>query len=495
MKMFNKVMSVVLGMLLAVPAVNAQKATPESYMRSSLYTVLLVSKDQNAKLDKEAVTEGAGASLIKSFSKGQKEESEMSPSEAPQNAFFTIEMPDQFNDHNLYYRLIDFDSYSQNVTDDDKNAVQAKKKKGGFGKMLGNVAKSSVGISTDNPNSVVDELGAATVYRWLTKEHYPDSLVAKWFDYNKTADVWDLDLIIERGLQDVSPEERAQAQAAGLERSLIQSRGMELINNTYVIAINLRFRSNQAIVAEAEAVTGGLATSLLGSAGSLATTALSAGAAAAAGEGFQVQAKVYLFKLVWDQNAENRFGEEIFAKKASLDDLINSGICKVEYVGTEKAGARVRQSLTNKTAQDVLIARATTRAIDNAIAKLQEKYEVFRTAFPIARVADGKVYAKVGMKEGITKGDEYEILEMQEDPKTGKTIYKPVGKVKAIDKQIWDNRAGAAEDVAEEIAEAAEKNEDVKAAQDYVALGETAFEGAKKGQDYTGYYLRLKKKK
>ena len=102
--------------------------------------------------------------------------------------------------------------------------------------------------------------------------------------------------------------------------------------------------------------------------------------------------------------------------------------------------------------------------------------------------------AKVGMKEGISKNDEYEILEQTIDKK-GNLVWKSVGKVKAVDKKIWDNRVGAAEDFAEDQAEAQEKGKELSEEANYANLGFTTFKGAKKNQDYTGYFLRLKKKK
>ena len=130
--------------------------------------------------------------------------------------------------------------------------------------------------------------------------------------------------------------------------------------------------------------------------------------------------------------------------------------------------------------------RATARAIDEAIIKLQNSHEEFRTVLPILG-GDGNetIYSAIGTKEGLNEKDEYEILEKQED-KDGKTVYKSIGTVKAVKGTIWNNAYGAADEVAEN-----EKATDAdRAALDY---GYTQFKG-KKG-DYRGYYLRLKKKK
>lgn len=485
-----------LASMAIAPAANAQEAasasaSPEDFMRSSIYTVLIQSDEQDQILEEEARKESSGATLIKSFAdtdaKRAANSDSVSISKSPQYCFLEIPIPDQFNDHNLGIRIINLEEWLANATDADQKAAEAfvpKKKKGGFGSMLGKVAAQSVNLDLParNFNEKFDKVAPVAMYRFLKENHIGDSLVAKWYNYGVDANVWDQNLIIARGRQDLSEADKEQARLRGMEDNETRIRGRKLVENTYLVMLNLRFRSNQAIVAEAEAVADALA----GSKGGL--SLLAAGASAAAGEGFQVGVEAYLFHLVWNKEIETKFAEDIFSKKASLQDLINSGLCKLEYIGKEKSSARVRQSITNTTPQNVLIRRATERAIDNAYAKLQEKYDIFRTAFPVSKSENGMVYARVGMKEGIEKGDEYEILEQQED-KEGNLIWKQIATVKAVDKQIWDNRAGAVDDRKDMSAEEAEKEVD------YTSLGQTAFQGGKKNQDYTGYYLRLKKKK
>jgi len=53
--------------------------------------------------------------------------------------------------------------------------------------------------------------------------------------------------------------------------------------------------------------------------------------------------------------------------------------------------------------------------------------------------------AKIGLKEGLEKGDKFEVLEQIMD-KNGRTRYKRKGVIKVDKKQIWDNRFMAAEE-------------------------------------------------
>lgn len=123
-----------------------------------------------------------------------------------------------------------------------------------------------------------------------------------------------------------------------------------------------------------------------------------------------------------------------------------------------------------------------------ALAKLQVENEVFRTTVPISKSADGFLYAKIGSKEGVNEGDEYEVLEQQLDEKTNKMIYKKVASAKVEKNGVWFNTTGADEIIAN--AEGAEA-EAMKAAQE---LGYTKLKVGKKN-DFSGYYLRLSKKK
>lgn len=484
---------------ITIPALRAQEqaatSSPESYLRSSLYTIIIQSNEQDKILEEESQKQGSGTSLIKSLAGTDKKRAEndnIDVVKAPQLAFASIPIPDQFNNHNLGVRIINYEQLLEMVTDDDRKEFEnaGAKKKGGFGKFMGALAQgATASVGLDNPNSAFnnkfDKDAPAVLSRFFKNNHVADSMVAKWFNYNNNA--WDMNYIAEKGSEGLKEEEKQAARLRGMETNAIESRGRKLLENTYFIAFNLRFRSNQAIVAEAEAIAKAVG-SQFGGYGSLAALAVGAGAGAAAGDGFQVQTQAYLFRLVWNPEIETKFAEEIFAKNASLEDLINSGICKLEFVGKEKASARVRQSITNTTPQSVLVGHATERAIDNSYAKLQEKFEVFRTAFPISKSENGEIFARVGMKEGIEAGDEYEILEETED-KNGNIVWKKIGTAKAVKEQIWDNRAGAAEDFANMTEEEKAKEKD------YTSLGFTTFKGGKKNQDYTGYYLRLKKKK
>lgn len=465
----------------------------QNFKRSSLYTILLTSDTQN-KYYEDETAKGEGASelmsIAKSFAKTDQKKAandsiEGSIFSLPSRVFTTIEIPNQFNDHNLQWRVINFDSIKGLVTEEDLATYAPKKKSKGAG--IGAFAKGMAGMSTegDNINSQFDKYAPAVINKFFNTNHIPEEIIAKWYCYSPEGEQhWSDAFVLDRGQYNFTPDELAKASTDMSLRSKIDQTAFDLIGNTYVLAVNLRFRSYQAIVAEAAALAEAVG-SQFGGIGSLASKVASAGASAATGDGYTVQAVSDLYRLVWNDDINQQFAVDVFEKNATLEDLINLGICKLEFVGSEKSSSNIRQSLFSDKPISSLVTRATARAIDEAIIKLQNSHEEFRTVFPIIGGSGETVFAAIGTKEGLTEKDEYEILEARED-KNGAVTYKPVGTVKAVKGKIWNNAFGAQEEV-EENAKATDADREA------LNYGYTEFKG-KKG-DYTGYFLRLKKKK
>ena len=488
----------------------AQSEEPD-YLRSSLYTVIIKSDEQNKRLEEENNQEvgnlitSTAKSIANTDAKKAANDNNGPLTELPAQVFVSIPIPPQFNDHNLATRIIEYDVLQAGMGESDiesarnaldpegKKGLKKKSKAGGFMKGL---ASGALGAASGKDESTmlksdpVDDYGAAVVLKFIDTNNIPAQVVAKWFDYDANgAQHWGDKTFNERALNSLSIQEQGmdganQTLAAGKKAAL-------LLPQTYLLATNLKFRSNQAIMAEAQAMANA-AGSMLGGYGQLASQVAGAAAGAAAGDGYTVQANSYLFKLIWNDEVEEQIAK-LMQENATLEDLIASGLAQLEFVGKEKAGARVRQSLFSDKPISSLVQRATARAVDASIAKLQEKHEEFRSIFPISSTnADGSINVKIGTREGVSKGDQYAILEQQED-KDGKIIYKQIATVKPDEKKIWNNLAGAEEELAEN--QANEKGKDKDFDDSAVNLGYTTFTGGKKGQDYKGYYVQLKKKK
>lgn len=497
---------------ICVPAASAKTAATDSlvnnYMRSSIYTIIVNSKAQNERFKKEAAEANAAANsdvilgTAKAFAntdaKKAANETEDDIFGLPAEIFPTIEIPAQFNDHNLAERVLDFDALRAKVTDEERDKYNPKTKNQKAGAFAKGLAGGLMGAASGKEESSmlktdeVDDYLPAVLHKYFEQNNTAANLLAKWYSYDAANNDahWKLDLIVDRGNYNFTQEDLQRAAQDQAIANKIANTQFEMINNTFVVALNLRFRSYQAVVQEAAAMAKA-AGSMFGGIGSLAATAASSIATAAAGDGYTVQAVSHLYKLKWNDDLNQNFATTIYEKNASMDDLIKSGLCELEFVGKEKASANVRQSLFSSKPFSDLVKRATTRAIDAAIAKLQAKNEVFRTVTPIVGGdGNGILYAAIGTKEGLNEKDEYEILEAQED-ENGKITYKSVGTVKPVKGKIWNNVYGAEEEAEENKAKAEGKNKEFN--DEAVALGHTEFKG-KKG-DFTGYFLRLKKKK
>ena len=471
-----------------------------NFRRSSLYTFLIRSDAQDAKLDTEVVSSNLVTGLVGAVKETVKKDTAATPtvkrSELAQRQFLNVEIPAQFNNHNLETRVLDFDKYKVTKEEVDAAALEQgvdnnskKKKVGGFAKGL---AASALGGSSGSQIinvDTVDKTIPAVVKKFYTEQNTAPQLVAKWFGYKDGKYDETLELIKERGLQDASEAAKAEAGARARGDAKLMDAGQELISNTFVLGVNLRYRSYAAIIEEAQQAANAVG-SMFGSYGALASQAAGAIANAAAGKGFAVQAYTYLYQLEWDKEKLDLFYSQYWDKP--LEELIASGFCTLKFIGKDKAVARVSASGFSNKKEEELVKDAVENAIDKAIVKLQVKHEVFRTKTPIYQISeDGKsVYAQIGTKEGVAKGDEYDILEATEEK--GETVYKVIGKVKAVEGAIWNNEAGA-----EDAAKQAEAEGDKKAAEQLAAINlkATKFE-VKKGKDlYPGLLLRLSKKK
>ena len=286
-----------------------------------------------------------------------------------------------------------------------------------------------------------DQEGANEAY--FQASHLANQLVAKWF--NRAADgSFDMNLVKERGFYDASILDINQAKLNVRGMSLLADAGEDLVGNTFVLVLDSRYLNKEDVGKVANAGIGFLS-NRLGMIGSLAAKT----AVKAVAKGYMVSTNAHLYRLVWDQEAGNRFFNELWMSKSDLDPskkaaFDQADFFRLAYVGSDKAISDVQSSgLTSKTDQE-LIGRATIKSIDNVISKLQREHDVFKSKSPIVSV--DPVTAHIGLKEGITEKSKFEVLEQQMD-ENGKTSYVQVGKLKVSKKHpIWDNQYGADEE-------------------------------------------------
>lgn len=141
-----------LAAAVCTPAVSAKTAATDSlvnnFMRSSIYTILLNSKTQNDRYEKEAkeaMNADAIMSAVKSLAntdakKAANDTESGTLFSLPAKLFPSIEIPNQFNDHNLEARVLDFDALRANVTDEEKDKYNPKTKNQKAGAMAKGLA-------------------------------------------------------------------------------------------------------------------------------------------------------------------------------------------------------------------------------------------------------------------------------------------------------------------------------------------------------------------
>ncbi len=310
------------------------------------------------------------------------------------DVFIKSPIPDKFNDHNLTDRVIIVDPSSEGIAN------------------------------------------------YLQYQNIARSLVAKWFNRSPKGG-FNMNLIADRGSYNATEMDAAIAQSTKVGLAKLADAGEELIGNTFVLVSVYKFineeeiaqRTNQGLSILASVVGKTTNTNI-----SSVTTNVSK-AVTIAGKGYIVVAKTHLFQLNWNDSVAAVFYNNYWTTDDNLDlsrkqAFDNSNIFSLKYIGVDQAQALAQSSTYSQKTDEQLIEKAEKNAVDKVIAKLQKKHEVFRTKTPLYSI--DPLSAKIGLKEGLEKGDKYEVLEQTVD-KNGRTVYKSVGTIKVDGDQIWDN--------------------------------------------------------
>lgn len=300
----------------------------------------------------------------------------------------------------------------------------------------------------------INELQKDSITQFLSNNAIAKIMVAKWFNRSENGG-FNMDLIAARGSYSASDIDIKIAKQSERGLAMVADAGEELIKNTFVVVNNFKYTNKEEVAKKASGLLSAVssAASAAGAGGvSLAADAANVGVGVA-GKGYVIKTDAHLYRLVWDEETAAIFYNDYWTEDADLDmekvaAFENSSIFKLEYIGTETAWADLQSSAFTKKSDDELIAIATKKAGDAVIAKLQRAYEIFRTKTPL--LSGDPLSAKIGMKEGLEKGDKYEVLE-QVINEEGKTEYKKIGIIKVEKNMIWDNRYMADEENPSEL--------------------------------------------
>ena len=387
-------------------------------------------------------------------------------------SFNTAPFPDKFNNHNVAVRSFErcttlteedqaaFDAPVNLAT--SQNAAEAPKKKGMFGKFLKAAASDASGGVVGATSK--DEM-AVSANKFLVDQKIAKQMFDKWF--LDSAGNFSLALAQERGLYNATKSDVEQAASSVYGTASLADAGIDLVNNTFAVVCNYRYMPKDSLVA----LIGGVAVAAAEASGNsyavMGAKAAMMALSASLGAGYYVVVNTYLFQLNWNDNVQNQLSQ-VWDNREAYDAADFYGF---KYIGNTTGWAQVKAGIFTNKDQAELIRIATVNATDAAIAKLEKKYDVFKTKSPLMVAEDGTLYAHIGMKEGIEPKDKYEVLERAIDPKTGRTIYKSKGTITVVKDHIWDNRYMADQ----------EPDHDS-------SINETYFEG--KGDYYNGLLIR-----
>lgn len=325
-------------------------------------------------------------------------------------AFLQIPVPDKFNDHNLSVKVLNLDE-----------------------------KLSKARSSKENP----------LITDFLKNNKIASRLVGKWFNRDNYTGECNMELVKERGLYNATEFDKQLAARSARGNALLQDAGEELIDNTFVIVNDIRYldKNKGAKVASstikilgavAAAYTGTNIDDLTDNVGDMVETL----------KGFTVKINTFLYKLEWTDEQAMSFYKEQYASAPNQEKRNNfenarSGY-NLKYVGKVESSGSTTSFLGIKEDEPIVMVRkACQRAIDENIVDLQRNYEEFRTKTPL--VATEPLTAYIGMKEGVTKDSQFEVLEVIE-MEDGSHEYNRVGIIAPIKNLIWDNRYMAVEE-------------------------------------------------
>lgn len=360
------------------------------YRRSSLHTMII----EDAKLPKIDI-------ILKTFN------------EAP--------FPDKYNDHTVEGKSFNLANFlvEQEVAEGEK----AKKEDKDF---------------------------SPAINKYFADNKTANKIIAKWFS-RKDNGAFNMSLIEERGMYDASAQDIAVASSTARGDAMLADAGEELLPNTFVVVNYSKFVSNEPIALAIKNSTYALAATKPGAFKEIAEKAADI-LYNKTKDGYSVWTTAYLYQINWNDSTSAVFYQNYWmddskidpAKKEAFD---NADLFKLELLGFQKASILISGLGSNAKDEDMIIKNATLKSIDAVYAKLQRKFEKFRTKTPLTGV--DPLTAKIGLKEGVENGDKYEVLEQTVD-ELGKVKYKRKGVINVEKNKIWNNKFAPGEEPVDE---------------------------------------------
>lgn len=328
-------------------------------------------------------------------------------------------------------------------------------------------------VRLGEPANIKDKEMADLILNYINRNKIANKLVMKWFNYNEHGKPnFDIDYpenpnaainmktIFERGYYTVNAgDENVSMSALKRDRDVqIKELSMKLLPFTFMTFTKFDFYENEPVargVRDAAIATADLAYKSAvdnGKDPKMAQFWRDIAVAAAntvynaTKDGYTLRSHTWLYKLVWDEETEYYFNNEVL-KTPRL--LASSDKFKMEYVDCQSNTSTVIISATRSFER--IIELTMVRNLNKVFLELQHRNDVFKVWTPILDfyslvsprleapiTVNGKnITAKIGTKEGLRGGEQFSVYD--EDGNFYGYAIAQKGK-------IWDNGDEADED-------------------------------------------------
>lgn len=412
--MKNKLVLVALATTFLTWSAGAQTTEMPKYQRSSLHMVLL-------STDTQTLTNSTAYVASK---------------EDLQHNWDSYPFPEKYNQHKI-----------------DVAEINAGAPKGSILALINEFGGNLESLSLAQAKNIMDNLTSGKEYNEnlvkcinenIDEQKIGNKLIQKWFNIQEDGS-WDYDLIMSRAEYNASQADIAKANATTRGISGILDEGENLIANTFVTFSKLELYESEPVAAFTRDLALVIAAYLPGPA-QIASKAAAESAYLATKNGYTAKTTTALYRLVWNDDVKAAFYDMFNGDKIDMVKF-NNYTFPMEMVGIDNASSTTIDAtggfkeLVGKDGKpnSLLIQQTLIRNIDKILAKMQRQYEVFA---PVSQIisTDPVLLADMGMKEGLTGGESFNLLEPIYNEKTNKIEWKSVGVVKVDKKQIWDNR-------------------------------------------------------
>lgn len=365
------------------------------------------------------------------------------------DALKNYQISDKFNDHSIGWMVIN-PSEIKLSREDEAVKIKRHTEPIKLGQLWAAGQQSAAELKADD-REYTDRFVTTPkkLIKFTKQNHLANYMVAKWFSPSrekKDGSFFNMDLIQERGAYNASELEKLRSKETVRGTAILKDAGMDLIPNTYLAFVRLKYMSAQDHYNRTADRWDNSGVSVTTEDGRSANPfGIISGLKRKLGEeqaGYYIDATVYLFKLIWDEDSEDEFIQKYW-EVSDVNTFLNEANYSLEFLDSQTSQARIKANTGISTKDEnslKLIKAATYRAIDNGLARLQKKYPNFAVMAPVIDVEDKAISAFVGLKEGLNKGDKYEIYEKVYNEEKNTYRYKKIETVEVDKNRIWDNR-------------------------------------------------------